>query len=544
MVAALPSLEAVDAQLAARELREFVPMAWPIVERRAFKGNWHIDAICEHLQAVSLGELDQLIINIPPRHMKSLAVAVFWPCWEWLTRPETRWLFASYAEKLSKRDSLKCRRIVESLGGRREGGTLVEQHGYQGLLRLLGSTWALAGDQNEKLRFENTETGYRLATSVGGAATGEGGDIIVIDDPHKADEVDTETGTQRETVLEWMDGTMSTRLNDPATGRVVVVMQRLHERDLTGHLLEQGGWTHLCLPAEFEPSHPFVWPGDPRSEPGELLWPGHFNQDALGKLKVKLGSYKAAGQLQQRPAPAEGGIFKTAWWQYYDPALLDELDTLLEQGHADPGRGWHGPHFQRVWQSWDTSLKEKTDSDFAVGQVWGQDQADRYLLRQVRGRMGLTETKQQIRQTAQWVAARFPRFGSHSIFIEKAANAPEVLAALRHEIAGLTPVTASVDKVTRAYAVTPQIESGNVYVPGHPVMTANGYAPDPVRTPAWVQELLNESASFPNGANDDQVDALTQALDPRRLARAGSSRPDDEWGKGKTITGGFTGDNV
>lgn len=529
----LPTADELRASIAQDELRTFIEAAWPLVEhRRQYKSNWHIDAICEHLEAVSRGEVLRLIINIPPRHMKSLAVAVFWPCWHWLREPSLQWLFASYAEKLSKRDSLKCRRIVESRGGRQDGGTLLERVGYTGLLRLLGQDWGLAGDQNEKMRFENTQTGYRLATSVGGTATGEGGDILVIDDPHKADEVDTETGVQRENVIDWMDGTLSSRLNDPNTGRVVVVMQRLHEQDVTGHLLTQGGYEHLCLPAEYEPAHPFVWPGDPRTQPGELLWPEHFGHAALEDLKLRMGSYRSAGQLQQRPAPAEGGIFKTAWWQYYDPALFDELELT---GH------WGGPVFKRVWQSWDTALKDKTTSDFTVGQVWGQDLGDRYLLRQVRGRWGLTETITQVKQLTAWVGERFPAHGSHRIFVENTANGPEVVAALRHQISGLVPVTASTDKTNRAEAVTPQLEAGSIHIPGHRVMTANGWAPDPARTPAWVQAYVTEHASFPNGANDDQVDATTQALDPRRWVFSGGRKKVRER---RAVTAGLSAHDV
>lgn len=506
-------LDQIRAEQVRRNLRRYVPEAWPIVERRAFRGNWHIDAICEHLEAVSAGELLRLIINIPPRHMKSLAVSVFWPTWDWLTTPERQWLFVSYAEKLSKRDSLKCRRILESTGGRREGGTLLERYGYAGLLGMIGSDWMLAGDQNEKLRFENTETGYRIATSVEGTATGEGGDILVVDDPHKADEV--ESDAERENAIDFIDGTLSTRLNDPATGAIVVVMQRLHEEDATGHLLAQGGYHHLCLPAEYEPAHPFVYPeraklatgrelaGDPRAEAGELLWSGHFTADALAELKLRLGSYRSAGQLQQRPSPAEGGILKRAWWRYYTPEWLDEEE-------------WTGPIFQRIWQSWDTSLKEKTTSDFAVGGLWGQDRANKYLLRVVRGRWGLTETKEQVRQLTEWATKRWPQFAAHEIRIEKAANGPEVIAALRDEIPGIKAINADRDKVVRAEAITPQLEAGNVFVPGFAAPDGTGF--DSARTPAWVQELIEECSGFPTAANDDQVDMVTQALDPRHSA--------------------------
>jgi hypothetical protein len=177
------SLDEVEAELCRKCLGEFVAQAWPVVEPGCpYVPNWHIQAIVAHLEAVSRGEIQRLIINIPPRHMKSLAVAVFWPCWVWLTCPATRFLYASYSQQLSNRDSMRCRRLIESRGRRtsvRDGeteGTLLERVGYQGLLALLeDEPWRLAGDQNAKQRFENTQSGYRIATSVGGTATGEGG---------------------------------------------------------------------------------------------------------------------------------------------------------------------------------------------------------------------------------------------------------------------------------------------------------------------------------------------------------------------------------
>ena len=169
-------------------------------------------------------------------YMKSLAVCVFWPAWEWINFPHRRWLFASYAQSLATRDSLRCRRLIESPW-------------YQ---KNFANCFALRGDQNTKERFENDRGGHRIATSSGGSATGEGGDRVVVDDPHNV--IDRESDAQRKRTLIWWDETMSTRLNDPKTGAKVIVMQRIHEKDLSGHVLEQGGYVHLCLPAEFEPT--------------------------------------------------------------------------------------------------------------------------------------------------------------------------------------------------------------------------------------------------------------------------------------------------
>ena len=229
-------------------------------------------------------------------------------------------MYASYSGVLSSTHSLICRRLIRSRGIRGRPGvdpraddralTLIERIGYRGLVELVFGVeaWGLCGDQNRKRRFDNTRTGFRLATSVGGSVTGEGGDVLVLDDPHKPDEAQSEA--MRERVLDWHDSTWTTRLNDAATGVQVVVMQRLHERDLTGHLLERGGYEHLCLPAEYEPSHPFVWPRDPRTEPEEVLWRDKWNEGWLAEKQTELGCYGYAGQYQQRPAPAEGGIFK------------------------------------------------------------------------------------------------------------------------------------------------------------------------------------------------------------------------------------------
>src|SRR5580704_15539552 len=261
----------VERELATRYFREFVRQAWPIIEPLTpFVPGWHIDAIIDHLEAVTRGEIRNLLINVPPRHMKSLLVSVLWPAWEWIRHPERRWLFSSYAASLSIRDSIKCR-------------TLIESPWYQSFW---GDRFALASDQNTKTRFDNDRSGYRIATSVGGTATGEGGDRIVCDDPHNVQ--DAESDSIRKATLDWWDVVMSTRVNDPRTAAKVVVMQRCHQRDLSGHLLERGGWEHLCLPAEYEgPTRTtsISW-SDQREQQGELLWPERFGPREIEDLKI------------------------------------------------------------------------------------------------------------------------------------------------------------------------------------------------------------------------------------------------------------------
>jgi len=445
-----------------------------------FFPGWHIDAISDHLEAITRGQIRNLLINVPPRHMKSLLVSVFWPAWEWIVHPERRWLYSSYASSLSIRDSIKCRRLIDSPW-------------YQ---RLWGDRFRLTGDQNTKTRFDNDKSGYRIATSVGGAATGEGGDRIVCDDPHNVQEA--ESDSIRKSTLDWFDVTMSTRVNDPKTAAKVVVMQRCHQRDLSGHLLEQGGWEHLCLPAEYEGPTRVTSIGfsDPRTEPGELLWPDRFGPIEIANLKISLGSYAAAGQLQQRPSPAGGGIFKRHWFRYYQPrgANLPPVIVRMPDGTQISIVAIEAPrNVDEQIQSWDCAFKDLETSDYVVGQVWARLGASFLLGDQVRGRWDCPATVKAVRELTQ----KWP--GTIAKLIEDKANGSAVIQMLAHEIPGLLPVNPSGGKIARAQAISPLVEAGNVYLP-HP-----DSAP-------WVNELIEECAAFPNGAHDDQVDAMTQAL--------------------------------
>jgi predicted phage terminase large subunit-like protein len=463
------TLEQVESVLLSRCFRDYIRGAWPIHEPSTpFQSNWHIDAISEHLEAVTAGQIRDLAINIPPRHGKSNEVSVFWPTWCWTHSAFLKWLYTSYALQLSLRDSVYCRRLIESPWYRARWG-----HRFK-----------LTSDQNQKGRFDNDQHGYRLATSVGGAATGEGGDIIVCDDPHNVEEAESEV--VRESTIEWWDQTMSTRLNDPKTGRRVVVMQRVHERDLTGHILEQGGWDHLCLPAEYEGRRRATSIGwvDPRQTAGELLWPDRFGHTEIAKLKKILGSYAAAGQLQQRPSPAEGGLIKKSWWQYYTE-VPKGLDKLLF--------------------CWDCTFKDADTSDYVVGQAWGLSGAHCYLLDQTRGQWDITETIRQIRALrAKWVAvsgltrdpSAIPR-----VLVEDKANGSAIISVLRHEVPGIIawpPKGRRMDsKEARVQAVAPLIEAGQVWLP---------------KGQGFSEQLVDEAAGFPNGAHDDAIDCCAHAL--------------------------------
>lgn len=305
----------LDAQreLCERSFRLFVPRAWPIIEPQPFIGGWHVDAICDHLEAVEKGQIRNLLINIPPRCSKSILVCVLWFCWAWTRNPESKWLFSTYSQKLTVRDSLKCR-------------TLITSPWYQ---ELWGSRFRLATDQNEKMRFDNDQMGYRIATSVDGLGTGEGGDFIVCDDPHNVKEGTSEAILEK--VWYWWSQAMGNRANDKKTVRRVVIQQRVNVDDLSGRLLETGQWEHLCLPMRFERDRKCTttlivdgrpWE-DPRTEEGEPLCEARFGEKELAEMEIEYQAYGVAAQLQQDPKsdinaewPAEyfdGEIWFTRW---------------------------------------------------------------------------------------------------------------------------------------------------------------------------------------------------------------------------------------
>jgi predicted phage terminase large subunit-like protein len=470
---------------AERSLSKFIRQSWHVVEPDAFLSNWHIDAICDHLEAVNRGEIRRLLINVPPRCMKSLTVSVFWPAWTWIGSPQKRWMFGSYDSELSTRDAVKTRDIIRSPW-------------YQARW---GGKFRLKSDQDVKTRYDNDKGGFRIATSVGGGGTGDGGDVIVADDPLSARDGDSDK--KRDAAWLWWTRTMQSRQNNPKTGAMVVVMQRLHQEDVAGKILETGGYVHLCLPNEYEPKvqiqvTPLGW-SDPRTNPGELLWPERIGSEETESLKGPqgLGSYAYAGQYQQRPSPAEGGAFKRKWWRYwhYPGSPLPPVPVQMPDGSIFlcpcvplPER------FDLQLQSWDLSFDDVDGSDYVVGQYWGRRVADKFLLDQVRDRMDAPTAARAI------VAFTAKHPGAVAKLIEKKANGAAVLKLLKSLVSGLIPIEPIGSKWQRAKAVAPQVEGGNVYLP-HPSI-----AP-------WVDAYVEEHAAFNKAPNDDQVDATTQALD-------------------------------
>lgn len=441
----------IDAELARRSISEFIRQAWHLVEPDAeLSWNWHLDLLCSELEAVTNGESHRLIVNVPPGTMKSLMVSVFWPAWEWTRDAGLRYLCASYGAHLAIRDNRRLRAIVTSPWYRRHFGV------------------DLASDQAAKVRFDTTEQGWRIATSIGGVGTGEHPDRIIIDDPHSAEQA--RSAAERETACDWFDQTISTRkARGPAT---VIIMQRLHEGDLSGHLLARGGWRHLCLPMRYEVASEdgallYVPDArDPRTEPGALLWPSHWPEAKVRELELDLGPYGTAGQLQQRPAPEGGGLFKREWFPIVDAA----------------------PVKARRCRGWDTAGTEG-GGDWTVGVREADTDGIIYIEDVVRVQAGPGAVDAIIRQTAEMdgksCAVREEQEGGSA---GKAVIASRAKSLAGYDYAG---VSATGDKMTRAKPFRAQCEAGNVRL---------------VRGD-WNEEYLRELATFPAGSHDDQVDA-------------------------------------
>jgi predicted phage terminase large subunit-like protein len=490
-----------ERELLAGSLSKFISRAWSIVEPRArFVPGWHLDAIAEHLEAVTAGEIRRLQIWVPPGSMKSLTTSVFWPAWEWTRQPGIRYITGSYDLDLATDFAVKSRDLIRSSW-------------YQALW---GDVFKMKGDRNLKQSYANDRGGERFATSPTAGATGRHGDRILIDDPIRAADADAGAATKLEQANAWYDGTLATRAADPKSYAEVIIMQRLAKGDLAAHVLGFEDWTILCLPERYESRHPHRTPaqrrlpsgrrllGDVRTVDGELLWPARIGELENQVRAARLSAHRAAGQLQQRPSAREGSIIRRALWRYYDPELLDD------------GRTGQLPAFTALVGSWDTSMKDKATSDPVAGTLWGVHGGRRYLLRTSIAVRSLSDAKVAMREMRQWGLERWPR-AQHWLLVENTANGPEIIAQLKREIPGViaTKPAVSADqpaakKTIRAEACEPDFESGSVLIAGAATAELEGY--DGATTPAWAQRVIEDAAEFPNGQHDDMVDSITQAL--------------------------------
>lgn len=454
----------------------FVKLMWPVVEPNPLEWGPHMDVVCNALEDVAKGRCKRLIINIPPGFSKSLLVSVMYPAWRWLRKPTLRSLYLSNGESLARRDSKRTRDLLHSPE-------------YERLKELSGSKWGFSKDQNEVLNFENTMHGFRHCASLGSAITGKRADDMVIDDPIDAkDAIEGAPERIAERMMEVntsIDQVLTTRLNDQRYGSIIVIMQRLHEIDLTGHLLKQGGWRHVCLPMRYDKD--ISSPEDWRTKHGELLDERRFPEDIVKNMEERLGS-QASGQFQQRPVSPTGGLFPTSIWQYVDV-------------RSYPKR------FEREAAGWDLAFGASEGGAYHAGIFGGLYQGKLYVIPSgiihIRCEINvLTDTMRDLRKK------KFPR--ATAWYMEDKAGARPARTALQSEIPGIVPVQPDGDKVSRAQSWQPYAASGNIILPctcgrgdPHQHIELATIPADPI-----VVGFVAEHASFPKGALKDRVDAM------------------------------------
>jgi len=420
--------------------------------------NWHLEVIAAKLTAVQEGRIRRLIINLPPRHLKSLLASIAFPAWYLGHDPSAQILCVSYAQDLADKLARDCRGIMMSPWYQRIFPTRLAPH------------------RQAVQEFITTRQGYRLATSTGGVLTGRGADIILIDDPLKPEEAVSDA--QRQFANEWYDHTLYSRQNDKQHGAIVVIMQRLHEDDLVGHVLGQEPWEILSFPAiaEEDEEHRIETILGPRRftrRLGEALHPDREPLEVLDHIRRTIGEYNFAGQYQQSPAPLGGGLVKAEWFKRYRENELPE-------------------RFDRIVQSWDTANKATELSDFSVCTTWGVKDKNLFLLGVFRRRLEYPALKRAVREQQSL-------FGASEVLIEDKASGTQLIQELIHDgCYGVTRYQPTGDKTMRLHAQTAMIENGFVHIP---------------ETATWLAEYLHEMTVFPKGKHDDQADSTAQFLD-------------------------------
>lgn len=453
-------------------LSAFVKAFWCVLEPGAdLHWGWHLDAICEHLEAVARGDIRQLLINIPPRHLKSTIVSQMFPAWVWLREPSKRFLTGSYALSLALRDATRARDVIES----------------KPYLELLAGGWSLKSDQNQKSRYENTKTGTRFCTAVDAGATGEGGNFVIVDDPHNVKNVDSNTSL--ESVKSWLDKTLSSRLNNPKKDCRIMVMQRVHHDDASAHVLGKK-WEHLCLSTMYESDHPTrsrtsLHFSDPRKVEGELLCPEQFGVEEVEQAQLDMGAIVFAGQHQQRPSPREGTIYKADQFRVWDiePPKFDLVlfSADLAFKGAEDNKGIRA------------QKKAITDPSHVNIDLWGFVGSKCYLLDQINGQWDFARTLENFVLFCHKHPYVFKKL------IEDKANGPALESVIKDEVVGIEMVEPRGGKYQRAIAIQPLAQAGNIYIPNK-------------RHYPWVDKWIEEVCAFPMHRHNDRVDTMSQAI--------------------------------
>lgn len=448
--------------------RGFVKAGWEIIEpANPLIDEWYVDCICEHLEAVTMGQIRKLLMNLPPREGKSNLVTVLWPAWSWTLKAFLRFITCSYSASLSEKHSTMRRNVIESPWYQKRWGGLVR----------------MAPDQNKKNEYENTARGHMIATSVGGTVTGKGGDVEIEDD--MINPLQAASDADRQAALDMHTKVLSTRLDNPKTGARVIVEQRTHDLDVSGYVLKnESGWTHLNLPLLATRHTVVVFPLSGREvvrEPDDILSPTRHGVDEIADMRKTMTPEVFEAQCQQEPSSDVGNILKRAYWT--------KRYTVLPSG------------YDFIITSWDLTFKQTKSGSFVVGQCWGKRNADFYLFPiMVRERMDFSESLLAFENYLKQIEVTF-HFKPTGHLVEDKANGPAVISTLQNKISGIIPMGVTGSKAARAHAVTPLVRAGNVWIPDDSI------AP-------WVPEFVEECAKF-RGADseiNDQVDTMTQAL--------------------------------
>jgi predicted phage terminase large subunit-like protein len=513
---AIETLTSISRDECEESLAEFIRQAWHIVEPGApYIHNWHVDLIAESLEAITEGvELDdgtpynRLLINVPPGMMKSLLTNVFWPAWEWGPRnmPHLRYLCASHSMDLAIRDSTKMRRLIESEWYQARWGDRVQ----------------ITKDQNQKTKFELTSTGFRQAVAAG-SITGARGDRVIIDDPHSVEGANSDQ--QRASTIEWFLEAVPTRLNKPMESAIVVIMQRLHEEDVSGVIIDKDlGYDHIMLPMRYEPGRSFptmLGLEDPRTEEGELIFPDRFPEVVVDRDENAMGPYAVAGQFQQSPEPRGGGVIKREWWtpwrqQSYPP--FDYVIAAVDTAYTTKSE--NDPSAMTVWGVWkggdQTAVVTRTmgaDGQMAILNLQYKEEHPRCML------MYAWAERLELHQLIEKVQETMDNYGVEKLLIENKASGISVAQELRRvygydEFAVQLIDPKGLDKLARLYSIQHLFAEGLIHAPDRP----------------WAEAVINQAAQFPRGKHDDLVDTASMAL--KHLREIGLLVRGAEWTAG------------
>jgi predicted phage terminase large subunit-like protein len=483
-------------------LYEFLRNAWHIFDPAPWIDGWCVEAMAEHLQAVCDGEIRRLIINIPPRCAKSALCSVAFPAWTWAQQlkshtsgPGASFLYASFREDLSRRDSLACRRIIES-------------DWYK---QRWGDRYALSDDQNTKSKFNNNQGGFRLITSIESkGATGDGSSLIFLDDCNSAKEVESEAIIA--STLDWFDGTLGSRLNNQKLGAVVEIQQRLGENDITGHILSKskGDWVHLCLPMRYEPErsfHTVIGWKDPRTEPGELLWPERFGEPEVVALETWMGEWRAAGQLQQRPEPRGGGVIKRDWWKLWERDAYPAMDFVL--GCLDTAYTldqMNDPSGMIVWGIFSSDVMagesiaqatrsiDKDGRPMYINRTYGEGSPRVMMMMAWEERLELHQLVKKVEETCRLMKVDL-------LLVENKAAGISVSQELRRLFGNASfgvqlSDPKSQDKFARLVSVQHLFQEGLIYAPDR----------------KWADDVITQVGQFPRSRHDEYVDCTSMGL--------------------------------